>query len=145
MPDLNQIICIVVGFYTREIFDLRNYKGLYETCLISLKVLTLKESVNIDHMVAAQSRGTPREVERADEEDTGGRIAEAGGMAAPVVTPSLAPTTQAMPQSYKMAAPLDDAEFTALLMASPLYQKLEQIKKSLKNGAGKFGRKTDSG
>ena len=41
-----------------------------------------------------------------------------------------------MPASYKMAAPLNEAELTALLMASPLYQKLEQMKKSMAGGAG---------
>ena len=41
-----------------------------------------------------------------------------------------------MPASYQMTAPLNEAELTALLMASPLYRKLEQIKKSLAGGAG---------
>ena len=36
-----------------------------------------------------------------------------------------------LPHSYIMAAPMDDAELMALLMASPLYQKLEQIKKGV--------------
>ena len=34
-----------------------------------------------------------------------------------------------------MAAPLNDAEFTALLMASPMYQKLEQIRRNVASGA----------
>lgn len=34
-----------------------------------------------------------------------------------------------------MAAPLNEAELMALLMASPMYQKLENIKKSVASGA----------
>lgn len=33
-----------------------------------------------------------------------------------------------------MAAPLNEAELMSLLMASPVYQKLEQIKDAVKNG-----------
>lgn len=40
-----------------------------------------------------------------------------------------------LPQSYSMAAPLNEAELMALLMASPMYQKLEEIKKSVATGA----------
>lgn len=39
-----------------------------------------------------------------------------------------------MPASYQMAAPLNEAELMSLLMASPVYQKLEQIKDAVKNG-----------
>ena len=36
-----------------------------------------------------------------------------------------------MPATYQMSAPLNEAELTELLMASPMYQKLELMKKSL--------------
>jgi hypothetical protein len=45
-----------------------------------------------------------------------------------------------MPGSYTMAAPLNETELTMLLMQSPLYQKLEEIKKTVAKG-GFGGRK----
>lgn len=100
-------------------FDERQ-RNNYES-LKTDEVLTLKESVNIDSMV-------------------GGVGAKRGPVAAaPVVAAAAAPVQTSgapMPASYQMAAPLNEAELTALLMASPLYQKLEQIKKSMTNGAG---------
>ena len=45
----------------------------------------------------------------------------------------------AMPSSYQMAAPLNEAELTALLMASPLYQKMEAIKHAISGGRLKLG------
>jgi len=42
---------------------------------------------------------------------------------------------QSLPESYQMAAPLNEADFTALLMSSPLYRKLENIKKLVEEGA----------
>ena len=42
---------------------------------------------------------------------------------------------QGLPESYKLAAPLNEADFTALLMSSPLYRKLENIKKLVAEGA----------
>lgn len=42
-----------------------------------------------------------------------------------------------LPSSYNMAAPMNDAELVALLMASPLYQKLENIKSQIEKGAHK--------
>lgn len=44
------------------------------------------------------------------------------------------PPQEQMPASYQMAAPLNEAELMSLLMASPVYQKLEQIKDAVKNG-----------
>lgn len=44
-----------------------------------------------------------------------------------------------------MAEPLNEAELTALLMASPLYHKLEQMKKTLAEGRVKLGQKTTPG
>ena len=52
---------------------------------------------------------------------------------------------QAVPQGFAMAAPLSDTELTALLMASPLYQKLEQIKKAVSGGAAKVGKQLNQG
>ena len=44
-----------------------------------------------------------------------------------------------------MTAPLNDDELTALLMASPLYHKLEQIKKAVSGGAFKVGKQLKEG
>ena len=41
-----------------------------------------------------------------------------------------------LPPSYNMAAPLNETELMALLMASPLYQKLENIRKTIEKGSG---------
>ena len=41
-----------------------------------------------------------------------------------------------LPPSYNMAAPLNENELMALLMASPLYQKLENIRKTFEKGNG---------
>ena len=76
-------------------------------------MLTLKESMNIDHVVSAPVQ--------------------------PVEAPTVAAfdqnvTSQAMPASYQMTAPLNEAELTMLLMASPLYQKLEKMKKTVAAG-----------
>lgn len=51
----------------------------------------------------------------------------------------------AMPVSYAMAAPLNETELTALLMASPLYKKLEQIRKAVSEGGVKSGHKPAPG
>lgn len=129
------------------------------------EVLTLKECVNIDHMVSAQmsrpaQKGSP--VKPTQAPPTQGRWNAlslywfislvnnlmsgyyflsclfvvfcpyvdmfVGGAA--VHRPS-----SDFPVSYQMAAPLNEAELTALLMASPLYQKLEQLKKTVAGGA----------
>lgn len=42
--------------------------------------------------------------------------------------------TTPMPEGYKMAAPLNEAELMGLLMASPLYKKLEDMKNKVANG-----------
>lgn len=39
-----------------------------------------------------------------------------------------------MPDAYKMTAPLNEAELMSLLMASPLYKKLEEMKNTVANG-----------
>jgi len=39
-----------------------------------------------------------------------------------------------VPVSYAMAEPLNETELTALLLASPLYQKLEDMKRTLTGG-----------
>ena len=53
----------------------------------------------------------------------------------PQDTQSQAPAASQMPSGFQMAAPLNEAELTALLMASPLYQKMEQIKQAVAKGA----------
>ena len=93
--------------------------------------------MTIDHMVTAAPTGSDYPVQPQEGSPVVGSMA-------PVVAASGA-ETKAMPASYQMAAPLRDAELTALLMASPLYQKMEQIKKSINSGAVKFGRKAGPG
>ena len=75
------------------------------------EVLTLKESATIDGLAAKRAQQPP---------------------VLPQAVPALAAAP--MPAAYSMTAPMNEAEFTALLMASPLYQKLEQLKKSLSSG-----------
>ncbi len=43
-------------------------------------------------------------------------------------------SSEEMPAAYRMAAPLTDGELTALLMASPLYQKLQEVKDIVAGG-----------
>ena len=76
-------------------------------------------------------------------------------MVAAPVQPVRAPTTAAsnydpdlepMPASYQMAAPLNEAELTMLLMASPMYQKLEKMKRNVASGSVRSaGRKAETG
>ena len=79
--------------------------------------MTLNEALNID---AANSQAvrpsSPIRVEHEDQQRSG--------------APDL-------PPAYNSAAPLNEAELLALLMASPLYQKLENIRKSMEKGVGK--------
>lgn len=44
-----------------------------------------------------------------------------------------------------MAGPLNETELTALLMESPLYKKLEQIRKTISEGGVKSGHKPAPG
>ena len=74
--------------------------------------MTLNEALNID---AANSQAmTSAAPDRVEEKET----------------PDL-------PPSYNMAAPLNETELMALLMASPLYQKLENIRKTMEKSGGK--------
>ena len=77
------------------------------------EVIALKESIQVDNLVAA--------------------TIESEAVAPP------APASGQMPQSYRLAAPLSESELTNLLMASPLYQKLDSIRSLLRGGAGKSG------
>ena len=42
-----------------------------------------------------------------------------------------------MPEAYTDTAPLNEAELTSLLLASPLYRKMDNIKKQLAKASGK--------
>jgi hypothetical protein len=66
------------------------------------EVLQLKESIQVDDLVAV-ARQTENQ-------------------------PSSAASEPALPVTYRMAAPLTESEITSLLLQSPLYQKLENIK-----------------
>ena len=103
--------------------------------LKSDEVLTLKESANIDHLVASKAAmsSSPQRVPIVP-----GQAPPTQGKAAPVMAgtqPAVTQQNQSLPMSYQMAAPLNEAELTTLLMASPLYQKLEQLKKKVSSGA----------
>ena len=51
--------------------------------------------------------------------------------------PQALPQVSEMPSAYRMAAPLTDGELVALLMSSPLYHKLQDIKKLVESGGFK--------
>lgn len=74
------------------------------------ETLMLKETISVDALVEAA--------------------------AAPSV-PHSSNRTEQMPASFKMAAPMTDGELTALLMSSPLYQKLQDIQ-DIVGGGGTF-------
>ena len=73
------------------------------------EVLHLKESIQVDDLVA---------VTRQAENQTP------------------APSKPALPVTYRMAAPLSESEITSLLLQSPLYQKLENIKNLINENKG---------
>ena len=105
--------------------------------MLLFQVLTLKESVNIDHLVS--QAGAVTVVTPA----TAGTTVVVDSAATPA---AVAPTSYAaLPEAYQMAAPLNEVELTALLMASPLYHKMEKIKKNIANGGVKFGNKMAPG
>lgn len=92
-----------------------------------MQVLTLKETANIDFMVTQDRPVTVANLQQ-----------------------SVAPVPQVeqqhmMPASFTQAAPLDDVELTALLMASPFYHKLDQIKKAVSSGKLSAGTKMPPG
>jgi hypothetical protein len=73
------------------------------------EVLQLKESIQVDDLVA---------VARQAENQTS------------------APSQPTLPVTYRMAAPLTESEITSLLLQSPLYQKLENIKNLIHENKG---------
>eukprot|EP00058_Branchiostoma_floridae_P012905 XP_002598393.1 hypothetical protein BRAFLDRAFT_128123 [Branchiostoma floridae] len=76
------------------------------------EVLTLKESVNIDKLVPSQEEAPPAAV-----------------LSSPVAA------QLALPGSFQQTAPLQDGELTNILMASPLYQRLQEIKDLISNNS----------
>ena len=89
------------------------------------QVLTIQESLNVGQLDGQ------RKITTQQAPDT---------MAAPMRGASHEGQGQ-MPATYQMSAPLNEAELTALLMASPMYQKLENMKKSLAGQAAGGGKK----
>ena len=85
--------------------------------------MTLQEALNVDRLGRQDGVGAPAFSE-------GDRPP-----AQPAVTSQSAPEERSMPTSFTQAAPLNEAELLALLMASPLYQKLEKVKRAVANGA----------
>ena len=74
------------------------------------ETLILKETISVDTLVEAA--------------------------ASPTAPPSKA--AEQMPAAYRMAAPMTDGELNALLMSSPLYQKLQDIQDIVGGGGGAF-------
>lgn len=87
------------------------------------QALTIQESMTIEQAVPMTR---PSTVGKAASRPT-----------SPQVEQEVMVTTAPMPQSFQMAAPLNEAELMALLMASPMYQKLEQMKNSVADGTHK--------
>lgn len=83
------------------------------------EVIALKESIHVDNLVAA--------------------TIESEAASPPIQQARL------MPDSYRLAAPLSEGELASLLLASPLYQKIESIKSLVSGGAGKGGQFGGSG
>ena len=79
--------------------------------LQSQEVLALKESMQVDDLVVVTGQS-----------DTSTKLAPANQPALPV--------------TYRMAAPLTESEITSLLLQSPLYQKLENIKNLINDVKG---------
>ena len=78
------------------------------------ETLMLKETISVDTIVqAAEVSNAPASTKQAE----------------------------SMPSSYRMAAPMTDGELTALLMSSPLYQKLQDIQDIVGGGTGSKGKK----
>lgn len=75
------------------------------------EVLQLKESIQVDDLVAAAAAG------QAENQTS-------------------VPSQPELPVTYRMAAPLTETEITSLLLQSPLYQKLENIKNIIQENNG---------
>lgn len=88
-----------------------------------LQALTIQEALNIDTTYAR-----PATIGQSTDGQFSNNVP-------PEVPPPVA--QEPLPQAYQMAAPLKEAELMALLMASPMYQKLENIKKSVAEGTHK--------
>lgn len=80
--------------------------------------MTIQESISSGYVPPRASSPAPRDEDQSVVDE-------------PVTS---VPPQEQMPASYQMAAPLNEAELMSLLMASPVYQKLEQIKDAVKNG-----------
>lgn len=95
------------------------------TRVLYFQTLTLQEALNVDRLGRQDGVGTPSSFSH---------VSAPTQSAAPT---KAAPSTEerSMPPSFAQAAPLDEAELLALLMASPLYQKLEKVKRAVASGA----------
>ena len=88
------------------------------------QTVTLQEALNVDQLGRQDGVGAP-----ATFTDSGSTPPH------PTVTSQSEPQEGSMPTSFTQAAPLNEAELLALLMASPLYQKLEKVKRAVASGA----------
>lgn len=105
------------------------------------EALTLKECLNTDPLTvnpAAMNLNQPKIQHQEHQQAT------VQTPIAPVAsTPQTARSASDMPQSFTMLPPLDEAELTAMLMASPLYQKLEKIKRQINQSGISRNKKKD--
>lgn len=86
-------------------------------------MLTLQEALNIDSVVHQHGLVVPdRFPETSDD------------MSGSATIPGETTADENMPDSFTRTTPLKEAELIALLMASPLYQKLERVKTALASG-----------
>ena len=92
----------------------------FVNCVISFQALTIQEALNID-VLTSRVESRPKSAESSTREPEIEREN----------------TVQSLPPSYNMAAPLDETELMNLLTASPMYQKMENIKKMIEKGANK--------
>ena len=105
---LNKLNGHLLGLFGSNVSNTR-----VKTPFCSLQVIALKESIQVDNLVASS-------------------------ISSEVAPPPPKPV-QEMPESFRLAAPLSEGELTGLLLSSPLYQKLDAVKSLIQSGAGKGG------
>ena len=105
------------------------------------QALTLKEGLQIEQLAVTESVAPQQAGPQAS-------LTAAGGVEKqpdPQWAGAQPISADVMPASFAMAEPLNEAELTALLMASPMYKKLEEMKKVLTEGRVKLGHKPAPG
>lgn len=108
------------------------------------EVLTIKEALNVEAIDELKVQGLAA-VPQADTPAAQAAAASAATAAALSSPTVAAAPAGGMPLSYNMAAPLNELELVTLLMASPMYHKLELIRKTLASGSVRLNKKGGSG